>query len=447
MAAKSKGFVWGRGAGRGRLLLKENSGSQRGNGKFWKLNKGENGPDCSGWGLLSLWGGSRCARDSAPHRRFASPGGGRDAGLGRRPRRCPALAQGTRPERPDVGRGGPGSCLRGWAAARGERGTGRTRRADTPAGASSRALGLPQPPRPPPRPSPRPLLPVPPPPPAPRGPALPCPQPDSRNPFPSLRAAGVGGWGREARAPAAPAPWAARRAGRDRRREEGCSRAGRGRGRGHLRALRRWSPCLPPLPAPRAPTPGEVVAKFPRAAWARASEAQGGVRTPGGEDRRSSRRLCSAPGERPGKQSPGAHGDRRPRHSGRSRGSWLLTVLLQAAPHPQANGDQCFQVPRPPFLPQTSPPRKDPKCLGWGKREGGGEGARWAGHLPKGGCWLWNVWVLFLRPRSCFPTRPPIPCIPPTSPFASSSILVRSRRKISAGRSPSESQCGGPEQG
>lgn len=132
--------------------------------------------------------------------------------------------------------------------------------------------------------------------------------------------------------------------------------------------LRRWSPYLLVFPAPRALTLGEVVAKFPRAAWARASEAQGGVRTPGGEDKRSSRRLCSALGERPGKESPGERWDRQPRHYGPCRGSLLPTSSFgpPLTPNPTATVlllSPQASFPTPNF---TYPPRA--KVWGGGRK-------------------------------------------------------------------------------
>lgn len=358
--------------------------------------------------------------------------------------RLPAGEEARAPRR----RRGPARVLplrrRGCSRAR----PGGTGRAGTHTRARRRALVLPQQPRPPPSPSRHPLLGVPPPSSGPRCPALHRPRPHQRNSFRSLKAAGVGvgvGGGRgEARAPAALAPWAARRAGWDRRREERGPSSGRGRRRGHL-----WSPeavvpvssCVPR--AARANSGGSCCKVSESGVGScKRSTGRGADAGRRGQALLAASLFCSG-----GKTWQGVAGRALGPPAATLRtlqGLFAPDLLLRAAPHPQPNRDGASSkssslLPYPKLhLPAKS------QSLGWGKKEGGGEGARWAGYLPKGGCLLWNVWVLFLRPRSCLPTRPPIFSISPTSRLSSSSILVKSRRKMSAARSPSESQCGGP---
>lgn len=197
--------------------------------------------------------------------------------------------------------------------------------------------------------------------------------------------------------PLALAPRVAPRAGRDRRRLEWSSASGRGRGQGaslvpacdcpHFffcslrRARELW---------------GEVGCKVSEGGVG--SSERGGGRGAGAGRRgqtRSSRRLCSAPGERPGEESPGEDRDCPPRHSGLGGGSSLPPPSPPSAiPQPPPSSRPWSQVSRPPsasslYPPQTAPTQR-PSSLGWGRRWDGGEGARWAEYLLKGGCLLWN---------------------------------------------------------
>lgn len=170
----------------------------------------------------------------------------------------------------------------------------------------------------------------------------------------------------------------------------------------------------------------------------RAGAARGGVRTRGGEDRRSSRRLCSAPGERPGEESPGGHRDA-------SRGIPAPAGALgsrrppSGGPSPLAPRRLCAQVPKPPSIPPnfTYPPRPHV----WG---GGGKVRDGPDASRRAGVGFGMFGACSFAPETASPRGPPSSPISPTSRLSSSSILVKPRRKISAAQSPPESQCGGP---
>lgn len=127
------------------------------------------------------------------------------------------------------------------------------------------------------------------------------------------------------------------------------------------------------FPAPRALTLGEVGCKVSESYVGSCKRGTGRGADAGRRgQKRSSRRLCSALGERPGTESPGQYGDRQPRHSGLSRGSLLLPHLLpQTSPHPQPNPDTALKSPslllRHPFTPKLH--LKDPKS-GMSKERG-----------------------------------------------------------------------------
>ena len=196
------------------------------------------------------------------------------------------------------------------------------------------------------------------------------------------------------------APRVAPRAGRDRRRQEWSSASGRGRGQG--------ASLVPACDCPHfffcslrcaRELWGEVDCKVSEGGVG--SGERGGGRGAGAGRRgqtRSSRRLCSAPGERPGEESPGEDRDCPPRHSGLGGGSSFPPPSPPSGlPHPRPSSRPWSQVSRPPLPhPFTLPTPKTartqrPSSLGWGRRRDGGEGARWAEYLLKGGCLLWNV--------------------------------------------------------
>lgn len=132
---------------------------------------------------------------------------------------------------------------------------------------------------------------------------------------------------------------------KDPRRTKWCSSFRRGREREHLWSGMRLSPFLLLFPPPRALTLGEVGCKVSESGVGSCKRSRGRGASAGRRgQKRSSRRLCSAPGERPGEESPGEYGDCQPRHSGRSRGSSLLP------PSPS------LRHPLPPTLPRTLVP-------------------------------------------------------------------------------------------
>ena len=91
---------------------------------------------------------------------------------------------------------------------------------------------------------------------------------------------------------------------------------------------------------------------------------------------RSSQRLCSSPGERPGEESPGEDRDCPPRHSGLGGGSSLPPPSPPSGiPHPPPSSRPWSQVSRPPSASSLYTPHPqnctNPKTLkfGMGKEE------------------------------------------------------------------------------
>ena len=192
----------------------------------------------------------------------------------------------------------------------------------------------------------------------------------------------------------------------------GPPRPGGDEDKGHLWSPRAIVPISSSVPcAARANSGGKLVAKFPRAAWAPASEAEGGVRARGGEDRRAPRSVfVPLRGRDLARSLPGRTGTVRrdiPGSAGALRS--LPHLLLQASPTPHPAPDlgpkfPGLLLPHPFTLPtpKTAPTQR-PSSLGWGRRRDGGEGARWAEYLLKGGCLLWNVGLFFFcLPCKCF---------------------------------------------
>lgn len=219
-------------------------------------------------------------------------------------------------------------------------------------------------------------------------------------------------------APLALAPWVTLRAGGSGGARSAAPRPG-GDGEEGISGPRvRLSPFLLLFPAPRALTLGEVGCKVSESGVGSCKQSGGRGAGPGRRgQKRSSRRLCSALGERPGEESPGEYRDRRLQHSGLSRGSSLLpspppSGILHLHPNP----GHWSQVPKPPctasLYPQTSRP-KDPKS-GMGKEKEWGR--RWAmGRIRPGG-WMFALECSLLL--FSFALENASHCGPPFSPIS-----------------------------
>lgn len=200
---------------------------------------------------------------------------------------------------------------------------------------------------------------------------------------------------------------------KDPRRTKWCSSFRRGREREHLWSGMRLSPFLLLFPPPRALTLGEVGCKVSESGVGSCKRSRGRGASAGRRgQKRSSRRLCSAPGERPGEESPGEYGDCQPRHSGRSRGSSLLPPLPlpQASPTPNPTPDTGPKFPRLPLPHPFTPKLHQPR----GPKTGIGKEKRVAAKVRDGTDTSWRVDVgfgifnFFFCPRNCFPLRAPI---------------------------------------
>lgn len=158
------------------------------------------------------------------------------------------------------------------------------------------------------------------------------------------------------------------------------------------------------------------------------------MRARGGENRRAPRGVfVPLRGRDLASSRPGRTGTVRRDIPG-SAGALGSPISSFRHPHPHSSRPWSqvtgLLLPHPFTHPPPTASTQRPSSLGWGRRDGG-EGARWAEYLLKGGCLLWNV-DFFLCPRNCFPLWAPILSHSPQPPASFPFNSMNHRRKMSA---------------